>query len=45
MLGTDTGHLLASSDPDRLHWEIVARLPHSVLCMAAPGQSPSSVMH
>ena len=45
LLGTAAGHLLASGDAGRQSWRIVRRLPHPILCMAAPGQSPSSVMH
>lgn len=45
LLGTATGHLLASDDAERRSWRIVDHLPHPILCMCAPGQSPSSVMH
>jgi hypothetical protein len=45
LLGTATGHLLASDYAERRTWRAVCRLPHPILCMCAPRQSPSSVMH
>lgn len=45
LLGTDTGQLLAAGDAGRREWRPVCRVPHPILCMAAPGQSPSSIMH
>ena len=45
LVGTDTGHVLASTDAERQQWRPVCRVPAPVLCMALPGQSPSSIMH
>lgn len=45
MLGTATGHLLGAADVERKQWRVLASLPQPILCMAAPGHSPSTVMH
>lgn len=45
LVGTDTGHLLAAADGERQHWRAVCQAPAPILCMAAAGQSPSSIMH
>ena len=45
LLGTSAGDLLAAADAARASWRRVCAVPHPITCMAAPGQSPSSVMH
>lgn len=45
LVGTDTGHLLGAEGGDRRRWRPMCRLPHPITCVAAPGQSPSSIMH
>lgn len=45
LLGTDTGHIVISEDPERSSWNVAIDIGAPVVCMAASGQSPSSVMH
>lgn len=45
LLGTATGHLLGAADGARRAWRVLCAVPTQVTCLAAPGRSPSSVMH
>lgn len=41
-LGTDSGEILVA---EGARWAVAARVGAPITCLAAPGQSPSSVMH